>query len=150
MWHPRADPTRQGAAAVLVLAIAALCANSATAAFNSSPSASQHISTGTLAAPTALSAARGTCVLLTSTAVNLTWTATPSPFADGYEIRRSTANGGPYTSIGTIPGRATTSYTDSTVAFSTTYYYVIQATRNLWRSPNSNQATVSTQTAVCV
>jgi hypothetical protein len=150
MWQPAADPTRRSATPMLVLALAALCASTATAAFNSSPAASHQISTGTLAAPTGLGAARGACVLLTSTAVNLTWTATTSPFAGGYEIRRATTNGGPYTSIGTVAGQATTTYTDSTVAFSTAYYYVVRASRNLWRSSNSNQATVTTQTIACI
>jgi hypothetical protein len=114
------------------------------------PSASHTVSTGTLAAPTGLSAATGTCVILTSTQVNLSWTATSSTFADGYQILRSTTNGGPYTIIASVSGRSTTTFVDTTVAFSTTYYYVVKATRNLWRSTQSNQASVTTQTLVCV
>jgi hypothetical protein len=151
MWQPVRDHERLGATlALVVLALAAVWASTATAAFNTSRAATHQISTGTLAAPTSLSAAKGACVALTSTAVNLTWTATTSTFASGYDIRRSTTNGGPYTSIGTAAGQSNTAYTDSTVAFLTTYYYVIQATRNLWRSPNSNQATITTQTIACL
>ena len=106
--------------------------------------------TGTLAAPTGAAAARSSCTILTSSAVVVTWTQTVSTFADGYEILRSTTNGSGYVSQGTVAGRATTTFTDTTVAFSTTYYYVVRAKRNAWRSPNSNQASVTTPTVLCV
>ena len=94
--------------------------------------------------------ANGTCVILTSTQVNLSWTVTPSAAATDYQIFRSTSNGGPYTSIATVSNRTTTSYTDTTVTFSTTYYYVLEAARNLWRSNQSNQASITTPTLVCI
>ena len=94
--------------------------------------------------------ANGTCVILTSTQVNLSWTVTPSAAATGYQIFRSTSNDGPYTSIATVSNRTTTSYTDTTVTFSTTYYYVLEAARNLWRSNQSNQASITTPTLVCI
>jgi hypothetical protein len=126
-------------------------ATSAFAAFNSSPSSpTMIVSSATLAAPTSPAASTVNCVVLGSTKVKLTWTATTSGWADGYQIFRSTTNGGPYSSVGTVSGQATTTFTDSSVSFSTTYYYVIQATKNNWRSPNSTQVTFTTPTALCV
>jgi fibronectin type 3 domain-containing protein len=124
-----------------VLGVATVVATPAFGAFGAVASQQTHtLSSGTLAAPTALS---GACASLPRR-VELSWTATTSAFADGYEILRSTTSGGPYASIGTVTGVATTTFTDSTVAALTTYYYVVKAKRNLWRSPASNQATVST------
>ncbi len=132
----RARP-RPGAT-LLTLVVAAALTNSASAGFNSSSTAvSQSITTGTLAAPTLVKA---TCVVFSSN-VTITWTATTSTIATGYRIRRSTTNGGPYATIGTVAGRLTTTYTD-TIAVLATQYYVVQATRNNWTSPNSNQSGV--------
>jgi hypothetical protein len=107
------------------------------------------VASPTLAAPTGLAAARGACVVLTSNAVNLSWAATTSTFADGYEIFRSTTSGSAYASVGTVSGRTTTTFTDTTVAFVTTYYYVVQAKKLVWRSPNSNEPQVTTPTPLC-
>ena len=114
------------------------------------PPVAGSVSTSTLAAPTGLSAARGACVALTSSAVNLSWTATSSTFADGYQIFRSTTAGSGYGSVGTVAGRTTTTFIDSTVAFLTTYFYVVQAKKLSWRSANSNEAQVTTPTPLCV
>ena len=119
--------------------------------FNSAPSPpSMTVSSATLAAASGLGAANQNCVTLTSTQVKLTWTATSSTWADGYEIFRSLVNGGPYTSKGTVSGQSTVTWTDTTPLFLTTYYYVVQATKNNWRSSNSNQASITTPTALCV
>ena len=122
--------------------VAAACATApALAGFGAAAAPqSQTLTSGTLAAPNALS---GACAALPRR-VNLTWTQTSSSFADGYEVLRSTTNGGPYSSVGTVSGAGTTAYSDTTVAALTTYYYVVEAKRQLWRSQSSNQATVST------
>jgi len=125
-------------------------AGTAYASFSTSVSQSNSVSSGQLVAPTGLAAAHGTCTTLVSDSVNLSWTATTSTIADGYEIFRGTASGGPYSSIGTVSGRTTTTYTDSGRPFITTYYYVVQAKRNNWRSANSAQASITTRTNVCV
>ena len=109
----------------------------------------QSVTAGVLAAPGGTSAVNGACVKNTSWHVNVSWTASASLFADGYEIFRSTTSGGPYTSLGTVNGRATTTFVDTTPTFQTTYFYVVQSKRNLWRSPNSNQATVTTLRKAC-
>jgi hypothetical protein len=143
-WRPRF------VVGVVVLIGAAALVATAAASFSSSDSAAHTISTATLVAPTGLSAVNGTCSALSSTQVNLSWTATASAAADGYEVFRATVSGGPYSSLGTVNGAGTTTFTDTTPAFSTTYYYVVQSKRNSWRSPHSNQASVTTPSVLCV
>ncbi len=66
--------------------------------------------------------------------VRLSWTATPG--ATGYQVKRATTSGGPYTTNGT-PGFS--AFTDSSVANGTTYYYVITALNAAGVSGNSAQ-----------
>ena len=107
------------------------------------------VSTASLSAPTGLTAS-ATCSLIPSkVTVNLSWTATSSTFADGYEVFRSTS-GGAYASVGTVTGRTTTAFTDNTVTFSTSYSYVVRASRNNWRSGDSNVASVTTKSSLCL
>ena len=54
---------------------------------------------------------------------------------------RSTTSGGPYTSI--VAGLAATSYTDTGLTNSTTYYYVVQAVNSAGTSANSNQVSAT-------
>jgi hypothetical protein len=146
-------PRRHRRATVFVASLLALATVSGPAFASMSATTSTYsssISTGTLAAPTGVAAARGSCTILTSTSVTVTWTQTTSSFADGYQILRSTTNGSGYGVVGTVAGRGTTSFADTTVTFSTTYYYVVRATRNAWQSGNSNQASVTTPTVLCV
>jgi hypothetical protein len=117
---------------------------------DATPPTTTVVASGTLDAPTGLTAVRGACQILTSVAVNLSWTATGSTFADGYEIFRSTTSGSGYGSLGTVTGRTTTTFVDPTVSFLTTYYYVVQAKKHAWRSANSNQAQVTTPTPLCI
>jgi hypothetical protein len=109
----------------------------ALATFTSNPThPTSSVSSGTLAAPTSLSAS---CFLLTPTHIRLNWTATSSTWADGYEILRGTSSGGPYTPVGTVSGQGTTTG-DNTRPNTGTFFYVVRATKSLWRSGNSNQA----------
>jgi glycosidase/fibronectin type 3 domain-containing protein len=58
--------------------------------------------------------------------IELTWGAVPDdPTLYGYEVRRSDASGGPYTTLALVAGA--TSYTDADVTEGTTYYYVVRA-----------------------
>ena len=90
---------------------------------------------------------------LTATAGNnqvaLSWSA--SVGASSYNVKRSTANGGPYTVIGSAAG---STFTDSTAANGTTFYYVVSATSNVSspatamsstsaEGPDSNQTTAT-------
>lgn len=93
------------------------------------------IATATLAAPTNLLAATG------SNVINLTWTATTSPSATGYQVMRATSSGGPYAVLSTVNGAALTSFSDSTA--SGTVYYVLRSVVHNWTSTNSNEVTAT-------
>jgi hypothetical protein len=138
---------RTGAVVVVVVL---LTASAAKAAFNANPSASATYATASLAAPTSLSASAGPCVVAVNASVVLGWTATASTWADGYEILRSLLAGGPYVPVAVVSGANTLTYTDATVLFSTTYRYVVRATKVSWRSIVSNEATSTTPAPLCV
>jgi fibronectin type 3 domain-containing protein len=87
------------------------------------------------AAPTGLGA-----TAVSSSQINLSWTA--SSGATSYTILRSTTSGGPYGSVGTS---ATTSFSNTGLAASTTYHYVVQASNGTCSSGNSAQASATTQ-----
>jgi hypothetical protein len=72
------------------------------------------------AAPTGLAATAG------DAQVALSWTA--SSYATGYNVKRSTDSGGPYTSIGTTTAPTVTYNDSSGLNNGTTYYYVVSAT----------------------
>ena len=129
-----------------ILAVSLLSSSVVQAIFSASSSISQAaIGTATLQAPTGLTATGGCQVLILGPRVVLNWTATPSLGATGYQIYRSTTNGGPYSSIATVSGRLTTSFTDtSALGLSTTYYYVMRATVANWTSPATSQASGTT------
>jgi len=84
-------------------------------------------------APTGLSATPG------GAQVNLSWSV--SAGATGYNVKRSTTNGGPYTVIGN--NVATTGYLDTTAANGTTYYYVVSALNTAGESANSTQVSAT-------
>jgi fibronectin type 3 domain-containing protein len=87
------------------------------------------------AAPTGLSASA-----VSSSQINLSWTA--SAGATSYTVLRATTSGGPYSSVGTS---ASTSFSNTGLAASTTYYYVVQASNGTCASGNSAQAQATTQ-----
>jgi hypothetical protein len=77
--------------------------------------------------------------------VTLTWTCPanttpPPPFtcgidATGFQVQRATITGGPYTTIGTVTGSQTFTYTDvasstNILIEGTTYFYVVETTGN--------------------
>ena len=99
--------------------------------------AANSISTNTLAPPTGLAAS------VSGTNVTLTWTATPSSFASGYDVLRSTISGGPYTQIAQVTPRTTLTYVDSTVTAGTTYYYVLRAYYQSWLSTSTAQVSAT-------
>ena len=111
----------------------------------------QTISAASLVAPTGL-AATPTCTLGIPNAtvtVNLSWNQTSSSFADGYEILRATGAGA-YSTLTTVSGRGTTTYTDSSVGYSATYSYEVKAKKNNWRSAPSAVASATTKSSLCL
>ena len=84
------------------------------------------------AAPTNLTATAG------NQQASLTWTA--SSGATSYYVKRGTASGGPYTTVGSPAG---TTYADTKLTNGTAYYYVVTAVDAMGESGNSNQATAT-------
>ena len=111
--------------------ITALYAGNATNAASVSPALTIDITSMLPPPPTNLFASPA------NNSVGLTWTV--STGASGYYVKRSLANGGPYTVIGN-PGTA--SYTDLAVSNGTTYYYVVSSLNVAGESANSSQISV--------
>ena len=135
-------------AAALASALAA--ATAAVASFQRTATGGpQQIDAATLAAPTGLTATAGTCLPLPtwSQPIDLSWTATASAFANGQEVRRS-VNGGAFTTIATL-ARTATSYHDTATAASTSYTYVVRATKNAWTSA-SGSVSATTKSTLCL
>jgi fibronectin type 3 domain-containing protein/sarcosine oxidase gamma subunit len=86
-------------------------------------------------APTGL-----TATAASSSQIDLSWTA--SSGAASYNVKRATVSGGPYTTIAT--GVTATSYSDTALAASTAFYYVVSAVNTGGESPNSAQASATT------
>ncbi|MGH9165254.1 MAG: hypothetical protein ACRDZW_07080 [Acidimicrobiales bacterium] len=100
----------------------------ARAAWASTGSGSETAKSTTIAAPGTLTSSCGVL------AVNLSWGASASTFADGYEVRWGTANNGLY------PNSSITTGLTKTVNLALgTYYFVVQTKVGQWRSANSNQ-----------
>jgi len=94
----------------------------------------------TPAAPTNVAATRG------NAQATLTWT--PVAGATGYNIKRATASGGPYTTVGTtgppVAGATTVIFTSMGLTNGATFFFVVSATsvNGGCESPNSEQAAV--------
>jgi fibronectin type 3 domain-containing protein len=70
--------------------------------------------------------------------VSLTWST--STGATSYHVKRSTHSGGPYTQIA---ASTSASYTDTSVANGTAYFYVVSALNSAGESANSAQASAT-------
>jgi fibronectin type 3 domain-containing protein len=88
--------------------------------------------TSSIAAPADFTANPGNAM------VGLSWAA--SSGATGYNVKRATTSGGPYTQVG---APTSTSYTDSSLTNGTTYYYVVSALDSAGQSANSVQASAT-------
>ncbi len=88
--------------------------------------------------PTGLNAAGGNAEVV------LSWTAPLG--ATSYNVKRSTANGGPYSVIAT--GESGTSYLDFDVTNDTTYYYVVSAVNGSGESADSVQVAVTPEAPI--
>ena len=101
------------------------------------------LATATLSAPGGLGATAN-CVKNVSVSVSLGWTS--SNFASGYTIYRATGAGG-YAQLTSV-GTGTTSYTDASVAYSTTYSYYVVATFQSWTAQSAT-ASATTLSKLC-
>jgi hypothetical protein len=75
------------------------------------------------------------------TTVSLSWTATADIYASGHRIYSSSTSGGPYSQVGQVTPRTTTTFVDSPAAGA--YFYVVRAYYQNWESANSNEASAS-------
>jgi hypothetical protein len=103
--------------------------------------ASAYPSAAVPAAPTGVNASTTSHVR-----IDLSWGAVLG--ATSYNVRRSTSNGGPYTTIATGVGTTFLTYADTGLTSGTPYYYVISATNNVGESSNSAQASATTLPAL--
>ncbi len=78
--------------------------------------------------------------------IDLNWGAVPG--ATSYIVKRSTSNGGPYTTIATGVGTIFLAYADTALTPGATYYYVVAATNNVGEGPDSSQAGATTLPAL--
>jgi fibronectin type 3 domain-containing protein len=83
-------------------------------------------------APVGLSAIAG------NAQVALNWSA--SSGATGYNVKRSPTTGGPYTQLSS---QSATSFTDTTVANGTKYFYVVSASNSAGQSANSTEVSAT-------
>lgn len=83
-----------------------------------------------------------------SSQINLTWTASSSSCAATYSVFRSTTSGfTPSSSNQIASGLSGTSFSDSGLAASTTYFYLVEAVNSGGTSAASNQASATTPSA---
>jgi transcriptional regulator CtsR len=82
---------------------------------------------------------------VSSSQINLTWTDNSSN-ETGFKIERKTGSGGTYAQIATV-GANVTSYSNTGLSASTTYYYRVRATNSGGDSAYSNEAYATTQAA---
>ncbi len=115
---------------ILLITASALLLQSCGGGSGSSGGGGQQVTPPT--APTGLAATAG------NMQVALSWTA--SSGATSYNVKRGTANGGPYPTV--LPA-TTTSYTDTTVTNGTAYYYVVSAVNSGGESANSSQVSAT-------
>jgi fibronectin type III domain protein len=88
--------------------------------------------TGPPPVPTGLTATAG------NAQVQLSWNA--STGATGYNVKRATTSGGPYTTIAAV---ATTSFTNTGLTNGTTFFYVVSATNANGESANSSEVSAT-------
>jgi len=95
-------------------------------------------------APSGLSAAA-----VSSSQINLSWTASTSSCAVTYNVYRSTTSGfTPSSSNQVASGVGTTTFSDTGLTPSTTYFYLVEGVNSAGTSGASNQASATTQAGI--
>jgi kumamolisin len=110
----------------------------AVTAAGTSPNSAQAGAETTVNAPSAVAGLIATAN--GNTQINLSWTATAG--AVSYLVLRGAVHGGPYSVAGSA---SATSYANTGLAASTTYYYVIEAVNSGGDGPYSNEANATTK-----
>jgi hypothetical protein len=97
-------------------------------------------------APSELGATSTCQLLVLGPEVTLAWTASPTTRVTGYVILRSTDSSSSYSSVGSVNGRTSVSFTDTSVTgFGTTYWYEVEALAD-GSSATSSTASATTPT----
>lgn len=100
-----------------------------------------------LIAPSGLRANGGCQVLVIGPEMSLTWTASPTTRVTGYQIFRG-PNQSSLSLIGSVSGRSTVTYTDTTVSgIGTTYWYEVKAVAG---SSTAASSPASGKTTLCL
>src|SRR5579884_1623976 len=109
---------RRPARRAVTALVAVVVVGSATVAYasfgNATVGGPMTVTTATLTAPTGLSASNP-CSSATTISSSLSWTPSTAPATSGYSVLRSTSSGGTFSSVGTVSGINTTTYTDTIV-----------------------------------
>jgi endoglucanase len=112
-----------------------------------SSSASNQASATTQPAPAPAAPTNLTATAASSSQINLSWTA-PTTSGVTYSVFRSTSSGfTPSSSNQITSGVSGTTYSNTGLSASTTYYYLVEAVNSSGSSPASNQASATTQAA---
>lgn len=139
LWHQR-----QRAAASWLTILFLMGTVPALAAFHSGSSViANDFSTASLQSATAL-LGTGSCDGAGAAKATLDWAPSSSSFADGYDIYRSSASGGPYTKIAHVTEGSASGHVDASLSISVSYFYVIQTTAINWTSIDSHERQVDT------
>jgi HD-GYP domain-containing protein (c-di-GMP phosphodiesterase class II) len=95
--------------------------------------------------------ATGTCsVLVVGPEVTLTWTASPTTRVTGYKILRGTTKTSVTTVVGTVSGRTTVAYIDTSVSgLGATYWYEVEAVAGA-STATSTPAVSATTPTLCL
>jgi hypothetical protein len=131
----RSHVARLGLAAITILLVGAIAGvPTSLARYTESADSSGSFEADTLAPPTNLTASGGT-------SVGLTWAPTTDGYADGYELYRGSAAGGPYTLVGPVTPASASSTSDGPA--NGTWYYVLRSVFGSWSSADSNEASAT-------
>jgi len=123
-----------------------LVATPAVATLGDSATSSASFTTTSLEAPTGLDAVGG-CAGFGSPKVTLTWTATTTTFATGYDIYRAIGVGSP-TLLTSVSPRTVVTYTDTAVAVLTSYTYTVRTRYQSWSKTSTSDS--ATTPALCL
>lgn len=109
--------------------------------------ASNQASATTLAAGVAPSAPTSvSATAISSSQINLSWTASATGSPTYYRIMRSLTSGSGFNKIDSVAGSQTT-YSNTGLNAGTTYYYIVYAVNSVGVSPASNQASATSSVA---